>query len=326
MISVLDKLEKIDDPRQPHKVKHSLKDIVGIVLFATLANANEWTEMECFAQENEEFLRKYFKLSNGIPSHDTLARVIGLIHPDIIQGLYLEWHNLFNKGEGEKLKKVLNIDGKTMRGSGNKEHKALHVISAWCDEDRISLGQKVVDEKTNEIIAIPELLQEICIKGKIVTIDAMGAQVKIAEQIVNQKGNYVLAVKGNQGRLYEEIVDYFKDEEFLKQIKRTSGYKRTVEKSRGQQEIREYYQTKNTNWMVEKKRWKGLKTIGMVETTIVTNDKKRTERRYYISSENVDIELFSKCVRGHWAIESMHWHLDVTFKEDQNKTQEKIAN
>lgn len=126
---------------------------------------------------------------------------------------------------------MLNIDGKTMRGSGNKEQKTLHVVSAWCHKDGMSLGQKVVDEKTNEIIAIPKLLQDLCLKGKVVTIDAMGTQVKIAEQIVHQKGNYVLAVKGNQGKLYKELVDYFEDKEFLNQIKETSGYKTDSRKS-----------------------------------------------------------------------------------------------
>lgn len=126
--------------------------------------------------------------------------------------------------------------------------------------------------------------------------------------------------------MYEELVDYFKDEGFLNQIKSTSVYKRTVEKARGQQEIREYYQTNDIKWTSEKKCWKGLKTIGMLENTIIKGDKKTRERRYYISSENVEIELFLKCTMGHWAIESMHWHLDVTFKEDQNKAQEKIAN
>lgn len=326
MIEILNKLENIEDPRQQHKVKHALKDIVGIVLIATIGNANEWCEIEAFAQEHKDFLKQYFELANGIPSHDTFARVMGLISPDLMQSLYLQWNEYLNTGEGEKLKKILNIDGKTMRGSRNSNQKALHVVSAWSAEEGISLGQKVVEEKTNEIVAIPELLKDISIKGHVVTIDAMGTQVKIAEQIIKQKGNYVLAVKGNQGNLYDEIKSYFEDKEFLAKIKEGNNYKRTIEKARGQIEIREYYQTDDIKWMVEKKRWKGIKSIGMVQNTLNKDEKQSIERRYYITSEEVNIELFAKCCRGHWAIESMHWHLDVTFREDHNKTLEKVAN
>lgn len=326
MIDLLNKLENITDPRQQHKVKHSIKDIVSIVLFASLANANEWTEIEDFAVEHETFLKQYLELPNGVPSHDTLSRVIGCINPEVLQNLYLEWNEYLTQGEGEKLKKILNIDGKTMRGSGNKNQKALHVISVWCEEDGVSLGQKAVEEKSNEIKAIPELLQTLNIKGHIITIDAMGTQVKIAEQIIKQKGSYVLAVKGNQGNLYQEIVDYFSDADFLEKIKKKQGYKKTVEKARGQLETREYYQTDNIQWMSEKSRWKGIKTIGMVKSTIEKDGNISIERRYHISSEKVDIDLFEKCCRGHWAIESMHWHLDVTFREDANQTLDKIAN
>lgn len=326
MTDLLNKLEYIPDPRQHHKVKHSIKDIVGIVLFATLANADEWTEIEDFAVEHESFLKQYFELPNGIPSHDTLARVMGYINPEIIQRLYLEWNNYLAQNEGEKLKKIFNIDGKTMRGSGNKAQKALHIVSAWSQEDGLSLGQKVVEEKSNEITAIPELLQTLNIKGHVITIDAMGTQVKIAEQIIKQKGSYVLAVKGNQGSLYNEIVDYFSDSDLLAKVKQKQGYKKTCEKARGQIEIREYYQTNDIKWMNEKDRWKGIKTIGMVQNTIEKDGKVTVERRYHISSEKVDINLFEKCCRGHWAIESMHWHLDVTFREDANQTLDKIAN
>lgn len=326
MTDLLNKLEYIEDPRQQHKVKHSIKDIVGIVLFATLASANEWTEIEDFGVEHEIFLRQYFELPNGIPSHDTLARVMGCIAPEIIQGLYLEWNDYLSQNEGEKLKKVFNLDGKTMRGSGNKNQKALHIVSAWSQEDGVSLGQKVVEEKSNEITAIPELLHTLNIKGHVITIDAMGTQVNIAEQIIKQKGSYVLAVKGNQGKLYEEIVDYFNDEQLLDEVKRKQGYKKTCEKARGQIETREYYQTNDIKWMNEKGRWKGLKTIGMVQNTIQKDGKITVERRYHISSEKLDINLFEKCCRGHWAIESMHWHLDVTFREDSNQTLDKIAN
>lgn len=326
MTDILNKLEYIPDPRQQNKVKHSIKNIVGIVLFAMLANANEWTEIEAFAVEYEDVLKKYFDFPHGIPSHDTFSRVMGSINPEVLQSLYLEWNNYLSQGEGEKLKKIFNIDGKTMRGSGNKDQKALHIISAWSQEDGVSLGQKVVEEKSNEITAIPDLLQTLNIKGHVITIDAMGTQVKIAEQIIKQRGSYVLAVKGNQGNLYEEIEQYFNDQALLEKVKQKKGYKKTCEKARGQIETREYYQTDHIKWMQEKDRWKGIKTIGMVQNTIKKDGNVSIEKRYYISSEKVGIELFSKCCRGHWAIESMHWHLDVTFREDGNQTLDKIAN
>ncbi|MGL4977538.1 MAG: ISAs1 family transposase [Cetobacterium sp.] len=326
MIKILNKLNYIDDPRQQHKIKYSIKEIVGIVLFAYLANSNEWCDIEDFANENEDLLKQYFELPNGIPSHDTLARVMSLINPDEISDLYLEWNKYLSQNEGQKLKKIFNIDGKTMCGSKNKHQNAIHVVSVWSEEDGISLGQTVVEEKTNEITAIPELLKTLNIKGNVITIDAMGTQVKIAEQIIDQKANYVLAVKKNQGNLYSEIVDYFADNDFLKKIIVKEGYKKTCEKARGQIETREYYQTDAIKWMNEKDRWKKLKTIGLVVNTIEKDGVVKTEYRYYISSEKVDIDLFAKSTRGHWAIESMHWHLDVTFKEDASRIIDKKAN
>lgn len=325
MIELLEKLEYIEDPRQKKKIKHKLSDVVGIVLFATLGNANEWEEIADFAELHEELLRKYFELSNGIPSHDTIQRVMGLISPEVIQGLVNEWNELASKEEGEKLKKILNIDGKTMRGNGNKNKKPNHIVSAWSKEDGFCLGQVKVEEKKNEIAAIPELLNKINIKNHIVTIDAMGTQKKIVEQIKNQKGDYVLAVKGNQGTLHQDLIDYFAEEEFLKGIINQGGYKKTVEKAHNQIEIREYYQTSDIKWLTNKEKWVGLKSIGIVRTTTKKEDKESIEIRYYISSLKTEIELFAKAARGHWAIESMHWHLDVTFKEDANTTLDKVC-
>ena len=266
MNELLEWLEYIEDVRQERKVKHKLKDIIVIVLFATLANVDDWVEMEYFAHYNEEYLKRYIKLENGIPSHDTLCRVFGMLQPEILQQLYKKWQELLNRNEGEALKKIICIDGKTMRGNRSKESKANHIVTAWSKEDGFSLGQKVVDEKSNEITAIPELLEKINIKGQVVTIDAMGTQTAIVETIRRKRGEYVLALKGNQKILCEEVSLFLNDEE-----------------------------------------------------------ERKKEYRYYISSLKEDIELFSRSVRGHWSVESMHWHLDVTFKEDANKTIDKRA-
>ena len=212
-----------------------------------------------------------------------------------------------------------------MRGNRSKESKANHIVTAWSKEDGFSLGQKVVDEKSNEITAIPELLEKINIKGQVVTIDAMGTQTAIVETIRRKRGEYVLALKGNQKVLCEEVSLFLNDEEEKKKIKQKGIYKKTREKAHGQIEIREYYQTEEIKWLESKKEWKGLKSIGMEEKTIIRGEERKKEYRYYISSLKEDIELFSRSVRGHWSVESMHWHLDVTFKEDANKTIDKRA-
>lgn len=325
MTEILKTIELIEDKRQEKKVRHKLLDIVVIVLFAKLANADDWEEIEIFAKSNEKFLRQYIELENGIPSHDTIQRVMGNIEPKYMQGIYEKWNELANSNEGEKLKKIICIDGKTMRGNKSKDQKANHIVSAWCDMDGFCLGQKKVDEKSNEITAIPELLDTIRVRGSVVTIDAMGTQTEIADKIREKKADYTLAVKENQKNLYEEISEYFQDNELLKEIKRNNGYKVTKEKAHSQIETREYYQCGNLEWMQEKSRWKGLKSIGMVCRTVKKGEEESTETRYYISSLPIDVELFARTVREHWSVEVMHWHLDVTFKEDANTTLDKTA-
>lgn len=325
MEELLQWLEYIEDIRQKRKVRHPLKDIVVIVLFATLANADDWDEIAMFAEMYQDYLRKYVELKNGIPSHDTICRVMGLISPDIMQQVYGKWQELLNRNEGEILKKIIAIDGKTMCGNGQKKKKANYIISAWSKEDGYCLGQKAVEEKSNEITAIPELLEKIQIKGQIVTIDAMGTQTKIAEKIRSKRADYVLALKGNQGTLYTEVKEYFADKEFQEEIQKEGNYKKTYEKAHGQIEKREYYQTENIKWLGRKKEWKGLKSIVMERKTIEKEGRKSVENRYFISSLETDIETISRAVREHWSIESMHWHLDVTFREDANKTIDKTA-
>ena len=181
-----------------------------------------------------------------------------------------------------------------------------------------------MEEKTNEITAIPELLNKINVKGQIITIDAMGTQTEIADKIRQKRAEYVLALKGNQTSLHNDVKEYFQDEDFCKQIKKAGQYKRTVEKAHSQIEVREYYQTEDIKWLTQRSRWKGLKSIGMEQKTITRKDGTvSTERRYFISSLANDINLFSRAIRKHWAVEVMHWHLDVTFREDANQTIDK---
>ena len=326
MYDFFESLTDIEDPRQFKKVKYPINEVIGMVLIASLGNANEWTEIEVFCKLHETLLKKYFKLENGIPSHDTFQRVMGMIDPNIIQQIQIIWNEYISQNDGEGIKKILNIDGKTMRGSKTKDKKPLHIVSAWCDEEGICFGQKTVKEKENEIIAIPELLDTLQIKGYVVTIDAMGTQTKITEKIIKKRADYVLAVKGNQETLHNDLITYFDDADFRKKIIKDGNYKKTVEKAHGQIEVREYYQTNDIKWLTNKNKWKNLKSIGIVEKTIKKKDTESKEIRYYISSLAPKIDLFEKAVRGHWGIEIMHWHLDVTFKEDSNKTIEETAN
>ena len=324
MEELLEWMEYIEDARQQSKVRHSLRDILVIVLFASLGNADDWVEIGIFAKVHEDYLRRYIPLRNGIPSHDTIQRVMAMIAPEVIQQLQLKWQELLNSEEGEKLRKIVAIDGKTMRGNTQNGQKPSHIVSAWCDEDGFCLGQVAVEEKSNEIKAIPELLNRINVKGQIITIDAMGTQTAIAEKIKAKRADYVLALKGNQTSLLEDVQEYFNDETFCTQIKESGGYKRTAEKAHSQLEVREYYQTEDIKWLEQRQNWKGLKSIGMERKTLTRQDgTKSVEYRYFISSLPKDIDLFSRAIRKHWSVEVMHWHLDVTFKEDANHTIDK---
>lgn len=297
MKEIFKSIEYIEDIRQPSKVRHKLLDIIVIVLFAKLANADDWEDMEAFAECHEDFLKQYIALENGVPSHDTIQRVMGNISPQHMQKLYEKWNELLSTDEGEKIKKIICIDGKAMYGNGNKNQKPSHIVSAWSDEDGFCLGQKAVEEKSNEITAIPQLLEAVHIKENVITIDAMGTQTAIAEKIKSQKADYVLAVKENQKNLYTEIFEYFADDTFLKGIKNGGGYKKTQEKSHFRMETREYYQWDKIGWMEEKGRWKGIKSIGMVCKTMTDGEKTVAEKRYDIGSLPMDIELFSRAVR-----------------------------
>lgn len=326
LLEWLEYIEEVIDSRQQSKVRYRLKDIVIIVLFAILANADDWVEIGIFAAYHEEYLRKYTKLDNGVPSHDTIQRVMALVSPEIMQQITAKWQEVLNSNEGEKLRKIISMDGKTMRGNTRNGSKPSHVVSAWCDEDGFCLGQVAVEEKSNEITAIPELLDKINVKGQIITIDAMGTQTEIAAKIRQKRADYVLALKGNQSNLHDDVKEYFQDKEFCEQIKKNGQYRRTVEKAHSQKEVREYFQTEDIKWLPQRSRWKGLKSVGMERKTITRKDGSiSTENRYFISSLGNDIDLFSRAIREHWSVEVMHWHLDVTFREDANQTIDKNA-
>jgi len=320
MKEALKHLDMVIDLRQEKKVRHKMKDIIVIVFMALLANADEWVAMEIFAKEHELFLREYLELPYGIPSHDTIERVFAIVSPEFLIKFKDEWNKMLNSDEGEKIRKILAIDGKTERGNGNKNQKANHIVGA-VDENGLSLSEKLVDEKSNEIKAVPELLDSLNIAGHIVTADAMSCQTEIVAKIKKKRADYMIALKGNQGTLHEDVKLYFGDHELLKKCE----YHKTSEKARGGLELREYWQTDNISWLPQLKQWRGLKSIVMTRNTVIKDGKETSETRYFISSLALKAQDAARAIRRHWMVESYHWHLDVTFREDKNRTLEKQA-
>lgn len=217
MKALLDYVHTVTDIRQQKKVRHKMEDIIMLVFFATLANADDWVEIAVFGKEHEKFLRNYLELPNGIPSHDTIQRVFAMVPSEFLELFQKRWNEMLNSDEGVKIKRLLSLDGKTQRGNGGRWQKANHIVSA-VEEKGFCLGQKRVDEKTNEIKAIPELLDCLNIKGTIITTDAMGTQTAIVKKIRKKQADYVLALKANQGNLLEDVTLYFSDSEFLKKV------------------------------------------------------------------------------------------------------------
>jgi predicted transposase YbfD/YdcC len=306
------------DTRQQSKIKYKLGEIIGISFFGMLANANDPEEIEMFCRAHEGFLREYFELENGIPSNDTIERAFAMVSPEYLREFRNRFNELFNKEEGQKIQKILSLDGKTQRGNGRGKQKANHIVSA-VDNNGFCLGEERADDKSNEIKALPKLLENLNIKGHIITTDAMGTQREIVKKIRKKSADYVLALKGNQGSLHEDIKQYFADNDLLNKC----AYHKTMEKARGAIERREYWQTDDIEWLAQKKDWSGLKSVAMTRNTVARNGKTTTEIRYFISSLPVDAAEIARAIRGHWMVESYHWHLDVTFREDSDKTLDK---
>jgi len=266
--------------------------------------------MELFGRERIEWLKKFLALPYGIPDSDTFRRVYERLNPDTLQDCLNHW--LASERELQA-GDIVNIDGKTIRGSGSDDHKAYHVVSAWAAENRITLGQTKISKKSNEITAIPELLDMLDVEGCIVTIDAMGCQKSIIEKITDKGADYVIALKGNQKSLHEEAKLFFED--FADCVQQHE----THDKGHGREEIREYFLESNIGWLPKWSEWSNLQAIGMVRSTVFVKDAERTETRYYAASVT-DVEQFAKAVRKHWSIENhLHWSLDVLFDEDSAK-------
>lgn len=331
--------DAVPDYRHPSYTRHLLGDIIMVTFFAILGNADEWGEIESFAKKKERWLRKYLELPYGIPTDDTFRIVIGNINTDhffemTVQMLIQNINGIISLSGNEAEiheKSLLSVDGKESRGSKRKsgsgeDIRALHTLNVYSSDYGMCLAQQFIKEKTNEIPAAQELLKLMDLKGTIVTADALNCQKDTVSAIAGSKGDYVLALKGNQPLFHEEVRDFF-DEEKKEDIRRGgNGYKKTVEKEHGGIAVREYYITEDVGWYAERKQWENLKSFGMVHKTLTKGEKTEEEYRYYICSIGADAGEFERAARGHWGVENgLHWHLDFTFRDDRNTSMAKTG-
>jgi predicted transposase YbfD/YdcC len=318
---------ELEDPRSTVNQRHPLAGVVVIALLAVLAGAGGPTAIARWAALKQEFLVQVLDLPNGVPRKDVFRRVLMVLKPAAFQACFASWlQSLRTEAVAETgvERPVLAVDGKTLRRSHdrNKGLGALHSVSVWAGEYGLSLGQVACDEKSNEITAIPELLRLVDLKGAIITIDAMGTQKAIAEQVVEGGADYVLALKGNQGALHQAVVEYV-DEQLEGDLTDAQEHV-TTEKSHGREETRTYLQLPAPEELPGFLRWRGLKSIGLTTSCCLRDGKETIEVRYLISSLEVDVKRFARAVRGHWSVENgCHWSLDMTFREDESRLRER---
>jgi predicted transposase YbfD/YdcC len=319
----------LEDPRSPINRQHPLVSVVVIALMAVLAGAGGPTAIARWAKTKHGFLLRVLELPAGIPGKDVFRRVLMLLNPAAFQACFCHWLAALRAKATQASgieQPVLAVDGKTARRSHDRSNGlgALHSVSVWASDFGLSLGQVACAEKSNEITAIPELLRLVDIRGAIITIDAMGTQKAIAEQIIEQKADYVLALKGNQETTHQAVIDYINrqlENDFAGVAMRRLV---TTETGHGREEVRSYLQMPVPADLAEGERWKGLRTIGLVVSTRIRDGQETTELRYYLSSLPLGVKRFAQAARGHWGIEnSCHWSLDFTFREDESRIREK---
>ena len=323
--SLIGHFSGLEDPRDPCKRRHKLIDMIAIAIAGVICGADDWVSIAAFGRAKAHWLGKFLELENGIPSHDTFGRVFSLLAPEAFETCFRAWvESIRQVLPGE----VIAIDGKTLRRSHDRAAglAPLHLVSAWATANRVVLGQVATDAKSNEITAIPRLLDLLVLEGCLVTLDAMGCQTKIAAQIIAGGGDYVLALKGNQGTLAVEVEEAFIDADARDYSGVTSELVETVEQGHGRIETRRYRTLGDLSGVPRSALWEGLNMLGMVESQREIDGQCSRECRFYIGSIGPDAQRFARAVRAHWGIENdLHWSLDVAFREDDARIRQPQA-
>lgn len=317
--SIMVHFGELPDPRREHLRRHRLLDILTIAIGAVICNADTWEDVELWGLANEEWLKTFLELPGGIPSHDTFNRVFRLLDPDTFQDCMANWMAALQVDKGLK---IIALDGKTLRGSFDKAscQSALHLVSAWAVENHISLGQVAVNDKSNEITAIPELLKIIDVSGALVTIDAMGCQKEIATAIRDKDGDFILALKDNQPTLATAVTERFQQGIETNFAGLDYEIFESTEKSHGRFEQRTYEVLRGVKDLPGQADWTDLNALVCVTRISTCHGKTTSDVRYFITSYEGRAELFARAIRGHWTIETtLHWTLDVTFHEDASR-------
>jgi predicted transposase YbfD/YdcC len=326
--SIVKHFSKVKDPRIERSKRHQLMDILIIAICGVICGADNWVDIELFGNTKIAWLKSFLDLPNGIPSHDTFGRVFAKIDPEEFESSFMEWVQAINQlTQGQ----VIAIDGKQLRGSHDKQSgkSAIYMVSAWATENQLVLGQRKVDDKSNEITAIPKLLKLLEIEGCIVTVDAIGTQTKIAKQIIAQGADYILGVKENQGRLFEDIHDLFADNQHFNYEGVPHSYAKTVNKDHGRIEIRQCWTISDPEYLANIRnlqRWTGIQTLVMILSERRIGDVVEVQERYFISSLESDAHKILQAKRSYWGIEnSLHWVLDIAFNEDRSRVRKDNA-
>ena len=333
-VSILEYFDDLEDPRSSINRQHLLGDLIVICVCGVLAGADGPKAIGVWARAHAEWLKKYLELPHDIPSHDTIGRLLAALRPAAFQACFEQWIGSLRQrldsgiADGDITSEVIAIDGKALRRSHNRKKSLgpLFLVSAWSVQRGISLGQLATEEKSNEITAIPELLDQIELNNATVTIDAAGCQKNIAAKIINQGGDYLLALKGNQGTLYRAAIDYVIEQ--MENDFTTTTVERYVEttKGHGREDTVEYFHLPVPKTLPGASLWKKLRTIGVAVRTSLQDGKETTDIRFFISSLSLGVRRFAAACRGHWGIEnSLHWCLDVTFRENDSRVRDRFA-